>query len=204
MTSEQMGSSAFIISLQSIVAPLLGRIIFGTQIRPQLLFSLCFAAAGLAFLTLEQGLQVSPSSWWMMLAAVMLAMYLITNSHLAPRFHPIAMSWAQFAGCALLSLAIAPFLSEWRFNFSWLLIGAILFMTLIATGLRFTLMTVGQRLTPATSAAMILILEPVLVAILGWQLNDERMSLQQLFGCALILAACLMSLPRPKRAKAFT
>jgi len=201
MTSEQMGSSAFIISLQSIVAPLLGRIIFGTRIRPQLLVSICFAATGLALLTLEQGLQVSPSSWWMMLAAVMLAMYLVTNSHISPRFHPVAMSWAQFTGCAVLSLATAPFLSEWNFTFSWPLIGALLFMAVIATGLRFTLMTLGQRLTPATSASMILILEPVLVAIIGWQLNNEQMSHQQLFGCAMIMSACLLSLSRGKVAR---
>ena len=196
MTSEQMGSSAFIISLQSILAPLLARVLFGTKLRPMLIVSLLIATAGLALLSLENGLQISRSSLWMMLAACMLSMYLVTNSYLASQFHPLAMSWAQFAGCALLSLASAPFLSDWRMDFSWTLLAALFYMVIIATGLRFTLMSLGQRVTPAAGAAMILVMEPVMVALIGWSLMNEQMSTQQLMGCGLIMAACLLALPR--------
>jgi len=200
MTSKHMGASAFIISLQSILAPLLARVIFGTKLRPMLIVSLLIATSGLALLSLENGLQVSSANLWMMLSATLLAMYLVSNSHLASRYHPLAMSWAQFAGCALMSLLAAPFLSNWQMDFSWPLMAALLFMVVIATGLRFSLMTLGQRVTPAAGAAMILVLEPVMVALIGWGLMDEQMNPQQLLGCSLIMGACLLALPRRTQA----
>ena len=196
MTSDQLGSAAFITSLMSIIAPFIARIMFGTRIHRSTLIGLVIATIGLAMLTLENGLTITPASQWMLLSAVLQGMYLVTNSQYASQFNPMVMSWSQFLCCAILSLLAAPFLSDFHIEPSMQLGAALLFMVFISTGLRFTLMTIGQRSTPAARAAIIVMTEPVLVAFISLTFMGETMTTIQMLGGGLILAAIYLASPR--------
>ena len=196
MITDQLGSSAFITSLQSILAPFVARMVFGTRIMPNTLWGLGVAAIGLALLTLENGLQITPASRWMLLSAVLFSMYLVTNSQFSREFDSGAMSWAQFLACAILSLCVAPFLSDWHIEPSWWLAAALFFMVVISTGLRFFLMVSGQKEVPADRASILVMMEPVLVAVMAWSLLEERMNPMQLTGSGLILLAIFLARPK--------
>jgi len=62
---------------------------------------------------------------------------------------------------------------------------------LIATSLRFWLQLKGQSMTTAASAALIMLLEPLLTVVAAALWYGETMSAQQMSGCALILASLL-------------
>jgi drug/metabolite transporter (DMT)-like permease len=71
--------------------------------------------------------------------------------------------------------------------------GWMLAAILIATCARFFLQTWGQSKTSASSAAVILIAEPVWSAMLAAAWFGESMSSMQMIGCGLIFSALLAS-----------
>ena len=198
MLTDHVGSAAFIMSLQSILAPFAARIVFGTRLQIGVFVSLCIATAGLALLNLQQGFQVDDASKWMLAAATCQAFYLITNSQFARGFSPITMSWAQFTISGIMSGVASIFVSDFHINSSPALWLCLAFMTVISTGLRFTLMSWGQQVTTASRAASILILEPVMVAVIGWLFLSSYLSLMQTIGCALIFSAVVLVKPKPQ------
>jgi drug/metabolite transporter (DMT)-like permease len=64
-------------------------------------------------------------------------------------------------------------------------------------GLGFFLQAQGQKHALPSDAALILSLEAVFAAIFGFLFLDERLTLLQLTGCALIMAAILWVQLRP-------
>ncbi len=56
-----------------------------------------------------------------------------------------------------------------------------------------TLQIIGQKHAPETDAAVIMSLETVSAALLGWIFLDELLSLPQLFGGGLMLAGMLVA-----------
>ncbi|MEW6402894.1 MAG: DMT family transporter, partial [Chloroflexota bacterium] len=75
----------------------------------------------------------------------------------------------------------------------WSLAGAIAYTAFFSIGLAYTLQIWAQRHTPPADAALILSLESVFAVLSGWWLLNERLAAIQIFGCALILIAVLLS-----------
>src|SRR5690606_39050425 len=69
---------------------------------------------------------------------------------------PLALSFTQFAVCALLCLLIAPWVESISFEVIWASSREILYVGLISSGLAFVLQVIGQRYTTAPQAAIIL------------------------------------------------
>ena len=84
-------------------------------------------------------------------------------------------------------------MEAWPSSISTVIWGWILASALIATSLRFFLQTYGQGLTPASHAALIMVLEPIWTAMLALIWFGEKMHGLQALGCALIFAALLVS-----------
>jgi drug/metabolite transporter (DMT)-like permease len=197
MLTDKIGSAAFIISLQSIFAPFLSRLVFGTRLQLGVFVSLFIATGGMALLNLQQGFAVDEASLWMLGSAVFNAFYLICNSRFARGFSPITMSWAQFTACGILSAVASLFVGDFHVESSLPLWLGLIFMVVISTGLRFTLMTLGQQVTTAARAASLVMLEPVMVAIIGWGFLNSYLTTLQTAGCALIFAAVVLVKPKP-------
>ncbi|HNN29839.1 MAG TPA: EamA family transporter, partial [Agitococcus sp.] len=71
---------------------------------------------------------------------------------------------------------------------------------IIGTAARFLIQTYAQSLSQHTHGVVILVVEPVWVALLAAAWYGEQMSGQQLVGCSLILLSLLVS--RAKALKA--
>ena len=75
----------------------------------------------------------------------------------------------------------------------------------IATAVAFVLMVSGQRVVPASRVALILLLEPVSAAVLGY-LAGDRIGARGMVGAAIILVAIVISVrsrrPDPDAASA--
>jgi drug/metabolite transporter (DMT)-like permease len=52
---------------------------------------------------------------------------------------------------------------------------------------------VGQKVAPATDAAIILSTEAVFAALFGWLLLGETLSMRQMAGCGLMLGGMLLA-----------
>jgi drug/metabolite transporter (DMT)-like permease len=60
-------------------------------------------------------------------------------------------------------------------------------------GIAYTLQVVGQRRANPAHASILLSLETVFAALGGWLVLTELLSLRQIVGCTLMLAAMLLS-----------
>jgi drug/metabolite transporter (DMT)-like permease len=82
----------------------------------------------------------------------------------------------------------------------------ILHLGVLQIGLAYLLLTVGLRRVPALEAALLLLCEPVLSAILAWLVHGETLGGFSLLGGGLILAATVarsLAGLRPPRSPAF-
>ena len=94
--------------------------------------------------------------------------------------------------CTVLSLMF----EEWQPTFSHFtmpMLGWIVASAVVGTAMRFLLQTHAQSLSTNTHSVVILVIEPVWVALLAAAWFGERMNMQQLVGCLLIFAALLIS-----------
>ena len=85
-------------------------------------------------------------------------------------------------------------------EFSGAMFGWIVASAIIGTAARFLIQTYAQSLSHHTHGVVILVVEPVWVALLAAAWYGESMSGQQLVGCSLILLSLLVS--RAKALKA--
>ena len=69
----------------------------------------------------------------------------------------------------------------------------ILYAGVCSDGIAYTLQIVGQQSTDPTVASIIMSLESVFAALGGWIILSESLSAVELFGCALVFGAVLLS-----------
>ena len=189
--SDTLGEGAFIMSLSMLFVPLLAWPLFKQQPPRMFWFALPVAMTGLLLLSSANGWQQSSSQLWFVLAALMVAIHFNVNSCLAQRIPPLLLTSIQLFVTGLMGVVASLNLETWpeQVNidiWSWFAMSV-----LIATSLRYVMLTTGQKYTTASNAAIIMLLEPVWTVVLSILWYGEQMPMNKLLGCSLILSALL-------------
>lgn len=132
-------------------------------------------------------------------AAVTFAFYMLGSERAGQRYEPrTTLVWA-FGFASLFWAVVQPW---WSFPFGHfettdaLLQG--LGVIVIGTLLPFLLIVTALRLLPASRAAVVATLEPVLAAIFAWIIHEETLAAVQIAGgCAVITAVAWVQSHRP-------
>jgi drug/metabolite transporter (DMT)-like permease len=132
-------------------------------------------------------------------SAVTFAIYMVSSERAGHDHAPVTtLVWA-FGFASLLWAVLVPW---WTFPFGEfaslenVLLG--LGVIVVGTLLPFILMVAAVRHIPASRAAVVATLEPVLGAVFAWVLLDEALGSVQIVGGALVLAAVAwVQLQRP-------
>ncbi len=190
--TEYVGVGAFIISLNVVAVPLIGRLLFRQVISPQLLLALVPALLGLAMISLDDGFGLAPAQWLFVVSMLGFAVHLNLSSTYVRHVPALLLSALQLLTTGLIAGVAAILSEQWQSGLSatawWILLGSALF----ATSLRFAIQNRVLQKISASHASMVFLFEPVWTAILSGLLLGERMTLPQLGGCALILLALLI------------
>ena len=209
--STHVGEAAFIASLGVIMVPLIARSFFGEAIPFYTWLAMPFAVIGLGFLSLTHGLRLESAQLLILTSAAIFALYFNLNTRAANSQSTTLASGAASttepvpvlalttvvlgsvgAITGLLSLALEPWTPTLT-NFTPILGVWIVASAVITTALRFLVQTYAQSLTRHSNGVVIMILEPVWVAILAAFWFAESMSGTQLIGCALIFLSLLVN-----------
>jgi drug/metabolite transporter (DMT)-like permease len=110
----------------------------------------------------------------------------------ASKFEAVSFSVGQLIVCGILNIGVGM-LTEKSMPLNVPLFSAIVYTSFFALGLCYTLQIWAQRHTPPAEAALILSLESVFAVLSGWLVLDEHLTTPQIFGCALIFVAVLLS-----------
>jgi drug/metabolite transporter (DMT)-like permease len=185
------GNAGFITSLYVVLIPIVLFVFWGERPHWLLVVAFVLACAGAFLLSTGGRFEVRAGDALELIGALFWALHVIVLGKFA-RFEPMSFSVGQLVVCGVLNLGIGIFV-EPMMSFSWPLVFAIVYTALFSLGLCYTLQVWAQRHTPPADAALILSLESVFSVLSGWLLLDERLVAIQIFGCALIFVAVLLS-----------
>lgn len=193
--SDKLGPAAFIVSLDGLMVPIFATLLFGEGLKTATIVALPLAMLGLGLMNLRQGMSLAVSDALFVVCAVAFALHIVMTHHYAKNYDSVCLAWVQMWVVALTCAVAALCFERGKVSMDNVLSVKyeILYLACIATALRFSLQNHVQKLTTAAKAGFMFVLEPVVVALLGWSVLDERLSWQQLLGCLFIFVAVVIS-----------
>ena len=209
---ESMGEGAFLTSLGVLLVPIVARIFFAEPMPRSTWLALPIALIGVALLSLAHGFRVSSGQALYVVAAIGIAIYFTLNTRTATvsisqvsgqrsavelsAVDPLALTIIALTSVGLVALGASFFSEPWTavaVQWSPSLFGWIVASAVIGTAGRFWLQTYAQSLTTQTIGAVILILEPIWVALFAAVRIAETLDVLQWLGCLVIFLALLVN-----------
>jgi drug/metabolite transporter (DMT)-like permease len=192
MVYTTAGNAGFITSLYVVLIPIL-LFLFWRE-KPHWMMLAAFVLAGVGAFLLSTGgrFEVRAGDALELVGALFWAMHVIILGKFASKFESMSFSTGQLFISGLLNLGIGLAV-EPMISFNGQILFAIAYTAIFSLGLCYTLQVWAQRHTPPADAALLLGLESVFAVLSGWLLLDEKLVAVQVFGCALIFIAVLLS-----------
>ena len=182
--------SAFLTYLLVVFVPLLGAVVLRQVPRRSTVAGVAIALAGLFLLTDGAGVGVGRGELLTVGCAFAFAVHILVLDRTAGT-DIVALNAVQFATVAAV-LAVPGALADGGYAFPASAWWAAAYTGVIVNGLAFGLQVWGQRRVSPTRTALVLMLEPVFAAALGYA-DGERIGIAGAVGAGLILAGILVS-----------
>ncbi len=194
------GNAGFITGSYVVIIPILLTIFWKQRSSWVIWVAAIITTIGIYMLSSGGALKFNQGDAIVMVGAVLWAFHVIVTGLGVKNVPVLAFVTGQYFVCAFLNIifglifqadSIPALLPAWQ---------SFVYLAIFSTAIGFTFQAYGQRHAPPADAAIILSLESVFSAFFGWLLLSERLTTIQVIGCALILAAILISqvlLPKP-------
>ncbi len=191
--------ASFITGLSVILVPLLGALLYRRLPSFRVMLGTLSAVIGLALVSgvLDDGLAFNQGDWWVLACAVTSAMVIIAVGHWAKHSEVTSFAMVQMAVVAISCWGMGLSLEVWPAHIPldrWLMI---IFLALMATGAALLLQNWAQQHVSPSSAAIVMALEPVFAAAIGFVVLRERLSIAGYAGCAFIVAGMVIAELKP-------
>lgn len=206
-----VGEGAFLTSLGVVLVPIISRVVFGEHQPRSIWYALPVATAGLALLSLKNGFRPEIGQIFYVVAATIFALYYTLNTHAAntrqisttdgnvqhqEKIPALPLTAIVLTTVGLLTTVLSLALEPWQptfLHFTAEMAGWILASVILGSAARFLLQTHAQSLSNHSHGVVILVIEPVWVALLAAGWFGETMTTTQLAGCALIFASLIIN-----------
>jgi len=188
-------SSAFITYLLVVFVPILTAVLTRRPPERSVVIAVVLAVTGL--LLLSGGLDGFGRGELLTLGcAFAFAVHILILGRTSHRYDPVRLTCWQVA---VVSLAcVGPGIGSGGYGFDAGVWAAAVFCGVAATALAFLGQVYGQRVVPASRAAILLLAEPVSAAFLGY-LTGERLGWNGALGAVTILAGVIVAELGPRR-----
>ncbi|MCC0088598.1 DMT family transporter [Aeromonas veronii] len=191
--SDALGSGAFIMSVATLMAPLAAWGAFRAKPGRHYWLTLPIAIAGLLLLSSSTHWGVSLSLFWFLAAATTLGIQLAVHRHFAQSIAPTWLTCIQLAMTGLLGTLLSLLTEQWpEAGVSHGIWGWFAASVLIATTLRYWLLTHALSKMTTAHAALMMLLEPVWTLLLSTLFYDEPLGSAKLAGAGLVLGALVL------------
>lgn len=190
--SDALGSGAFIMSVATLMAPLAAWAAFKTRPGRHYWLTLPLAIAGLLLLSSGTHWGVSLSLFWFLAAATTLGVQLAVHRHFAQSIPPTWLTCIQLAVTGGLGSLLSLLTEQWPAGISTGVWGWFAASVLIATTLRYWLLTHALSKMTTTHAALMMLLEPVWTLLFSTLFYDEPLGGAKLAGAGLVLGALVL------------
>jgi drug/metabolite transporter (DMT)-like permease len=182
--------SAFLTYLLVVFVPLLSAIVLRRPPPVPTMIGVAVAVLGLYLLTEGAGIGLGRGEVFSVLCALAFAIHILVLSEVANRHDVVALNAMQFGLVAI--VLFVPGLLGGGYGFPASAWWAAIYTGLVVSAIAFGLQLYGQRRVSSSRTALVLMLEPVFAAILGY-VDGERLGAAGALGAGLILAGILVS-----------
>lgn len=188
--------SAFLTYLLVVLVPVLSAVVLRAPPSPIAVVGVALAVVGLLLLTAgaggggSLGAGLGRGELLTLGCALAFAAHIVALAAHAPRFDVVQLNLGQFSVVAL--VLVVPGALAGGYDLSGRTLVAALYTGVVVSAVAFGLQVWGQRQVSATRTALVLLLEPVFAAALGY-LAGERLGWLGALGAGVILAAILVS-----------
>lgn len=186
------GKAGFITAMYMLLVPVINFVLFKKRNNLRVWLAVLVGVVGMYLLCVKEGLSLTKGDALVFICAFMFSGHILCCDYFAPRGKPIMISAIQFAVTSLISAVFAFIFEEPSWDKVQSAIIPILYCGLISGGVGYTLQIVAQKFTDPTIASLLMSLESVFAVIAGALLLGERMSVQELIGCAIMFAAIIL------------
>ena len=204
MGTTSAGKAGFITALYIVLVPVFSTVL-GKKAKKSIWLCVIAAVAGLYFLCFDGSSTLSFSSgdMYVFLSAFAFTAQILAVDYFVQQVDGIALSCAQFAVVIMLSaIGALAFGAHTTLEAVKTCIPYLLYVGVVSSGVGYTLQIVAQKDGDPTVVSLLLSLESFFAVVCGAIVLHERMSLREYFGCALMLAAVILSQLPEKSAKA--
>ena len=196
--SHKVPCSAFLTASYCVLTPFVAWLV--AKQRPKLinLVAAIICLTGVGFVALKPGsgsLALSQGDWMTIANAVIFSFNLTFLGRYTQHFHPIAVTFMQFAVADVFFL-IGALLTEPLPNASWLapdVIMSFLYLLIGATTMAQIMQNIGLAHVPPSSAAIIMCTESLFAVAFSAMFWGEAIGWTSIVGFSLIFAAVIMS-----------
>lgn len=186
------GKAAFITSLYMIIVPFISRI-FGKKIEKKIWVCALIALAGMYMLCLSGGMSISRGDLYLFACAILFSCHILVIEKVSKDSDGVELSMFQFFFGGLMCLIGMLFFEHPDLSSIKEASLPLAYAGFLSCGVAYTLQTVAQKYVQASKATLALSLESVWAAIGGALILSERLSLNELIGCALVFLAVLLA-----------
>ncbi len=194
--------SAFIVAMSSVLAPFIAVILLRHRTGWMVVVALLLAGLGIYFLTAPDAGGLNKGDLWTLITAVVFGGHIVAVSEFSKQFDAQRLVWLQLPGTAIGSLIAALLFEQLRFDWSFSLVAALLFLAVMSTVVALVWQFRAQRAMSSARASLIFCFEPVFAALTSWLFWGERFSVSQGMGAGLILAGMVLAVVGEARAEA--
>jgi len=182
--------SGFITGMFVVLTPVMSWIILRRKINRNTIAAVVLATGGLALLSLH-GWSVGKGELLTLACAIFYAVHIVGLGEWSPSYESYRFSLLQIATVAILTLIAAspdgitlpPDAGTW---------GTVGITAILATALAFLVQTWAQSLISATTAAVVMTMEPVFAGLFGVIIGGNRLTPQIIVGAVCVLTAMLI------------
>lgn len=193
LTHTTAGKNAFLTAVYCVLVPFVGWMFFRKRPSKSNWLAAVMCLGGIGLVSLEGDLSVNIGDVLTLIGGLFYALHIIAVTRFGRQEDAVALTQVQFGTaalcCWLMTLCTETFPSGWPQN-AWL---ELTYLAVFATTAALLLQNVGQAVTPAAPAAILLSLESVFGVLFSVMFGGESVTVKLLCGFALIFAAVVVS-----------
>ena len=187
-----VGKAGFITALYIVIVPIFG--VFLKKKTPAVIWlAVAVAVGGMYLLCINGELSIGRGDLYVLICAMCFAAHILIIDHFSPHVNGVKMAFIQFATCSAICAVCALIFEHPNVRNILSMALPIVYLGVMSTGVGYTLQVVSQKNIQPEIASLIMSLEAVFAALLGWLLLNEHLNAKELVGCALIFAAVMLA-----------
>ena len=185
--------NAFLTALNVVIVPFIAFIILKKKVGMEGIIGAIMSVIGVALLSLNGNLTLSLGDGLTLLCAVGFAFQIFFTGEFVKKYPASVLNMVQMITAFVLSAVSLVIFGENDFQVTtqgWL---SVLYLGVISTTVCYLLQTACQKYVDETKAAIVLSMESVFGTIFSIIILHEVITLRMVIGCAIILAAVIIS-----------